>query len=162
MINLNLNKRTISYFAIFIIGVILDQLSKFWAIKYLQPINSYPIIKNVFHLTYRENNGAAFSILQGMIPFFVIVNIVVTILIIYIIASKKVTNIFGCYALIFILTGGIGNVIDRICRGYVVDMFDFTLIDFAVFNVADTFVTCGSLLFVIMYLITKGDMIKWN
>jgi signal peptidase II len=162
MINLNFNKRIIGYFAIFVFGIILDQLSKYLAIKYLQPINSYPLINDIFHLTYRENNGAAFSILQGMIPFFVIVNIIVTVLIIYIIASKKVTNLLGCYALIFILTGGIGNVIDRIIRGYVIDMFDFTLINFAVFNVADIFVTCGGTLFVILYLVTKGDIIKWN
>lgn len=161
MINIKI-MRNISFFIIFIFGVLLDQLTKYWAFIYLKPITSYPLINDIFHLTYRENTGAAFSILEGKIPFFIIVNIIVTIFIIYIIVTKKVTNLAGCYALVFIVTGGIGNAIDRITRGFVVDMFDFTLINFAVFNVADSFITCGSLLFVILYLVTKGDMIKWN
>ena len=151
-----------SYFLIISAGLLLDQLTKYWVITDLKPIRTYVIIQNVFSLTYRENTGAAFSILEGHTELLTIITLFVTIALLFLVISGKIKNVFAEYSLLFISIGGIGNCIDRIFSGYVVDMFEFTFINFAVFNVADIFVTCGSFLFICIFIFTKGDIIRWN
>ena len=77
----------------------------------------------------------------------------------YVLLRGLVRSPWGRVALVFALSGGLGNLIDRVFRGFVVDMFDFYLIDFAVFNVADIFVCCGCALFVLVFIITKGEVL---
>lgn len=152
----------ISYFLLAASGLLLDQITKAWVAAELKPIRSVVVIENVLSLTYRENTGAAFSILQDHTEFLTVITIMVTISLSYIVIAGKIKNTVAEYCLIFIAIGGIGNCIDRISLGYVVDMFEFTFIDFAVFNVADIYVTCGSALFILIFLFTKGDVFRWK
>ena len=134
--------------------IILDQLVKYWTVSVLKAAGSIPILENVFHLTYVENRGAAFSILQGQKFFFILVTVFVLTMIIIAFHKKWIMHFSGKWALLMVAGGAIGNLIDRIFRGFVVDMFDFCLINFPVFNVADIFVVCGGFLiaFYVMFI----------
>ena len=132
---------------IIMIGVIaLDQITKWLAVEFLTKIDTFPIIEKVLHLTYLENKGAAFGMLKNNRWVFLIISTVAIIaLIIFIIKNPPKNKCLGL-GLSFILGGGIGNMIDRTCLGYVVDFIDFRLINFAIFNVADSFVCIGAAL----------------
>lgn len=126
--------------------IAIDQGSKYLAEIYLKPLPSYPIIADVFHLTYGRNTGAAFSILQGKQTFLIIFTIVTLFgIAFYLIKNIKKGNWLLNFSLAFILGGALGNLIDRIRLSYVVDMFDFTLINFPIFNSADIFVVLGTI-----------------
>lgn len=141
-------------FLIVLISVILDQLTKYLAVIYLKPIPSrtIPLISGIFHLTYVENTGAAFSMFQGKRLFFLVVTTIAAIVIIYYMITMKNERKLFQTSLAMILGGAIGNLIDRLLHGYVVDFFDFRAINFAIFNVADCFVTVGSI-FLFYYII---------
>jgi signal peptidase II len=145
-----------------IAGLFLDQFSKAYAVAELKPLRSVEVIKGIISLTYRENTGAAFSILEGHTEFLTIITLMVTVTLLFVVITGKVKSIPAEYALLFIAIGGLGNCMDRIFVGHVVDMFEFTFIHFAVFNVADIFVTCGSLFFIIIFIFTKGNLFRWN
>ena len=131
---------------LFIIG--LDQLTKMLAVSLLKPIDTFPILMNVLHLTYVENRGAAFGMLSNSRWVFMIISTVAILAMLVFLFSGKVPLIYEI-PLIFMAAGGLGNMIDRIALGYVVDFIDFRLINFAVFNGADSFVCVGSVLLVI-------------
>ena len=140
-----------------LIGIILgsvelDQLTKLLAVQYLKPIGSYPLWQNVLHLTYVENRGAAFGMLSNHRWVFMIFSSVaivgVSIYLFRFCREGKWVKV----ALAMIVGGGIGNMIDRIALGYVVDFVDFTLIHFAVFNVADSFVSVGAVMLAIWFV----------
>lgn len=133
----------------------LDQLSKYWALNYLQEIGSIPIIQNVFHLTYVENRGAAFGMFQNNQIIFVIVAIVASIFGLYYLHTKKM-NFIGKSGIVLIISGAIGNLIDRVRLGFVVDYFDFRIVWEYVFNVADVFVVVGTLMLCIYILFFEG------
>ena len=133
----------------------LDQLSKYWALNYLQEIGSIPIIQNVFHLTYVENRGAAFGMFQNNQIIFVIVAIVASIFGLYYLHTKKM-NLIGKFGIVLIISGAIGNLIDRVRLGFVVDYFDFRIVWEYVFNVADVFVVVGTLMLCIYILFFEG------
>lgn len=142
-----------------VIGIAIDQIVKAWAYNELRPVGSIPLIQDVFHFTYRENTGAAFSFLEGNNVFFIVLTSCVILMLLWLLLSGRVMNRVAEYCVLFIAMGGLGNLIDRFNYKFVVDMFDFTLINFAVFNVADIFVTCGSILFLLIFLFTKGEVI---
>ena len=91
-----------------------------------------------------------------------VVTIAVVGLLLFLLLSDKIRGKFACVLVALIASGGTGNLIDRIFRGSVTDMFDFRLINFAIFNVADIFVTCGALLFIIVFFVSKGEVLQWN
>lgn len=155
----SLRAERIGYLLILFSALGLDRLVKILSVSRLKQIGSVDLIPGVFRLTYCENTGAAFSILSGKTAFFIIVTLILTGLIAYLVLSGKVRSALCRVCLVSVAAGGIGNLIDRIAYGYVVDTFDFYLIDFAVFNVADIFVTCGGILFVMVYLCSKGDVV---
>ena len=132
----------------------LDQLTKHLAVFYLKGKESVSIIKNVFELTYVENRGAAFGILQNHREFFLILTAVALIAMAWVYwkipAKKKYTPL--SVILLVLMAGAIGNMIDRGLQGYVVDFFYFKLIDFPVFNVADIYVTVSCFVAVILLL----------
>ncbi len=140
-----------------LIGIILsavglDQLTKFLVVKYLEPIGSVPLWKNVLHFTYVENEGAAFGMLSNHRWVFMILSTVAIVGVsIYLFGFCREGK-WVKTALALIVGGGIGNMIDRIALGYVVDFIDFTLIDFAVFNVADSFVSIGAVMLVLFFI----------
>ena len=151
-----------SYYILVSSGLLIDQVSKALSVASLKPIRSLVVIDNFLSLTYRENTGAAFSILEGRTGFLTVITIFVTILLFYIIFTGKIKSTVAEYSLLFIAIGGLGNCIDRIFVGHVVDMFEFTFINFAVFNVADIFVTCGSIFFILLFIFYKGNIFRWN
>ena len=133
----------------------LDQLSKYWVLNYLQEIGSIPVIQNVFHLTYVENRGAAFGMFQNNQMIFVVVAIVASIFGLYYLHTKKMHSI-GKVGIMLIISGAIGNLIDRVRLGFVVDYFDFRIIWEYVFNVADVFVVVGTAMLCIYILFFEG------
>lgn len=134
--------------------VYLDQLTKYLAVIFLKSIDTFPIIQDVIHFTYVENRGAAFGMLSEHRWVFMIVSVVgIVALSIYLVRNRRDGAIQNL-SLSMIIAGGIGNMIDRIVLGYVVDFIDFTLINFAIFNVADVFVCVGCGLEVLYLLMT--------
>lgn len=143
---------TFIWFCLAALIVFLDQLSKYLTVLYLKPVGTFPIIRNALHLTYVENRGAAFGMLENSRWVFMLVSSVAIVALSVYLIYKKPQNRLLCVSLSFIIGGGIGNMIDRVFLGYVVDMIDFRLINFAVFNVADSFVCVGAGL-LMLYLI---------
>ncbi len=137
------------YFIMIISIIILDQWTKYLAVIHLRPIETYPLIENVFHLTYRKNTGAAFSILRDKQTFLILITfIVVLALIVYFVKIMKKENLLLLkLPLAFIIGGAIGNLVDRIRLHYVIDFLDFNLINYPVFNAADVFIVMGSIIF---------------
>ena len=133
------------YEIIILLLIGLDQLSKIWAINDLKAIGSIPIIQNMFHLTYVENRGAAFGMLENNQIIFIIVALAASIFGLYYLHTKKI-NVIGKIGIILIISGAIGNAIDRLRLGFVVDYFDFRIIWEYVFNIADVFVVVGTIL----------------
>ena len=149
-------------FAIILISIILDQATKVIAVRGLNDtgIKSVELIKGVLSLNYTTNPGA----LAGMFSdsrwvFMSISTIAIFAILVYLFFFKE-ENVITVVSLALILGGGIGNMIDRIVQGYVVDFIYFSLIDFPVFNFADICVSCGSflLLFYLIFSFKKGDL----
>lgn len=133
--------------------VLLDQYTKILAVRHLKDQLDIPIIKDIFELAYVENRGAAFGMLQNKQTFFIITTVLVVVGILWIYHTMPMEKKFipARTTLIFIVAGAIGNFIDRVSQGFVVDFLYFKLIDFPVFNVADIYVTCA--VFVLAFLV---------
>ena len=141
------------------VTVFLDQITKYYTVLYLKPIDTQPLWEGVLHLTYVENTGAAFGMMKDSRWIFMVTSTVAILGILgYMIYRTYVKKAplpwLEALSLSLIVGGGIGNMIDRTVLGYVVDMIDFRLINFAVFNVADSFVCVGAGLMV-LYLIRE-------
>ena len=133
--------------------ILIDQISKLLAKRILEPIGDFPIINGVLHLTYVENTGAAFGILKEHRWIFMSVSCVAVLaLIVYLAVSRNSIGMLGGVSLAMIIGGGIGNMIDRILSGFVIDFINFELINFAVFNIADSAVCIGAVLLVVYVL----------
>ncbi len=145
------------YFLIGFAIVIADFLTKILAKNHLQQIGSIPLIQDVFHLTYVENRGAAFGMMQGQTLFFVLVAVVFVAAVIWVLRKYRGKSPLLKLGISFMTAGALGNTIDRIRQGFVVDFFDFTLIDFPVFNVADIFVCVGAGLLAIFFIFFDKD-----
>lgn len=141
-------------------AIVLDQLSKYLAITYLEPIGSVPIINKVLSFTYVENKGAAFGMLADHRWVFMTVSAIVIVAIFVFVAKYKPQSTLMKLSLGMIAGGGIGNMIDRVARGYVVDFIDVTCIKFYVFNIADSFVCVGCGLMVLSLILDEIDEIK--
>ena len=147
------------YIAAILVMIVVDQVGKHWAFTVLQPQHTIPLIENVFHLTYIENRGAAFSMFAKFASrwIFVALAAVITLAICYALSKKLMQTALGSWSLVLIAAGAVGNAVDRVARGFVVDMFDFRLIHFPVFNVADIFICVGGVLFVIYFMFQHKD-----
>ena len=126
----------------------LDQLTKILIDSNMKPNESIPIISigdtQVLRLTNVRNPGAAFSILEGKQIFLVIFTAIIVLAMLYLMISKKVKRPAYIWSMSLIVAGGIGNLIDRIIRGEVIDFIDVKIINFAIFNVADICAVLGS------------------
>lgn len=135
----------------------LDQLTKWLTVVNLEEYESFPVWQDVFHFTYVKNTGMAFGMLKDhRWVFMVFSTIAIVALIVYLFRFRPESR-WMQVSMAMIIGGGIGNMIDRILLGYVVDFIDFTLINFAVFNIADSFVCVGA---GIMILCLVLDLIK--
>lgn len=135
---------------LFFIGIAVllaaDQFTKWMILERLTQVETVPLIRNVFHLTYCENRGAAFGILQNQIWIFVVITVLVLAAVVFYMVRYRPKSKWLNAALILLVGGALGNFIDRIFRGFVVDFLDFRLINFPIFNVADCFVVVGAVL----------------
>lgn len=133
------------FMALFILGVTAaDQLSKFLVVQNIPLFSQVDAIPGLFHLTYVRNTGAAFSLFQGMQWLFLVMFLALTVGIIWEFSKKRLPfTTFERWCIAAIYAGGLGNMIDRLRLGYVIDMIEVEFIRFPVFNVADCFVTCG-------------------
>ena len=160
------NRLRILYGAILLVGIALDQLSKLLAVRFLSTRATLPLWEGVLHLTYVENRGAAFGMLKNhRWVFLVFSTVAICALAVYLfrgisyLSEKREDGTYpslsplGGVSLSLIVSGGIGNMIDRVFLGYVVDFIDVRLINFAVFNVADSFVTVGAVLLALHLLL---------
>ena len=144
------------------LAVALDQLTKYLAVVYLKPIGTFPIIQDVLHLTYVENRGAAFGMLKDHRWVFMLTSTVAIIAVLIFMFGwyKKYYHPLFYAGLALICGGGIGNMIDRTVAGYVVDFVDLQIINFAVWNGADTFITIGTGLVILYLIIAEVKSIK--
>ena len=138
--------------------IISDQLTKLAALNWLRPVKQKVLIEGFFNLTYVENRGAAFGSMQGARWFFVVLAVfVVAGLSFYYHRLEKTKKTLPLRIAIVLIVGGtVGNVIDRVLRGYVVDFLDFIIFgyDFPVFNAADIFIVVGTFLLAAYILFT--------
>ena len=154
---------------LFVILTAADRITKMMAYNNLKDNDSVVVIKGFLSLTYVENKGAAWGIMSGRINLLAIATIIIIPFLIFLFIrawkSKKYFDLkksrylsFLQLDMILLLAGAVGNFIDRILMGFVVDFFQFTFIDFPVFNVADCYITAGAFIFVIIYIfVFKSD-----
>ena len=136
-----MKNKYITIFSTALIIIIIDQLSKFLVKTNFELSQTLPLISNIFHLTYIHNSGAGFGILQQQRWVLIFVSIIVIGFILYYLDKINGKEILLQLLFGFILGGTIGNLIDRVIYGYVVDFLDFRV--WPVFNFADSFVTIG-------------------
>lgn len=143
----------------FFLGVLLcsallvfDQFTKWLAINHLKLQEPFVLIKGVFELHYLENRGAAFGLLQNQLQFLIPFSVLLSFVFIYLYAKLPFSKRFLPLRMLlcFFLSGALGNLIDRVFRGFVVDFFYFKLIDFPIFNLADIYITCSCVVFAVL------------
>lgn len=132
--------------------IALDQITKFLASSFLVQQGSVPFIPYLLELRYTENHGAAFSMLSGYRWFLVALTAAALLVVAYLLGKHKLQSKAQEVCLIMVLSGGIGNLIDRIWHGYVVDFFHTVFMDFPIFNVADIFIVVGVILLIFLVL----------
>ncbi len=144
------------YAIVAVIALIIDQAVKYWATANIV-LNTgvKEFIPGLIRLTNIHNTGAAFSILEGARWFFVILCIVFVALIVYVLITDIITAPGSRWMAVLVMAGAVGNCIDRIICGYVVDMIEFEFMNFPVFNIADIYITVGAILFVVFTLLEK-------
>ena len=147
---LNIKKNRFSYILLSILIILSDQFTKhFIDINHTSFINKDLLL---FSIDYVKNYGAAFNILNGNRIFLSTISTIITLLLIYFILYKKNLSNLDLFSYSFILAGTIGNGIDRITKGYVIDFINLNFIDFPVFNIADISINIG-LIFILYGLI---------
>lgn len=131
-----------------ILIVAFDQITKYFASLKLADGSVAKFIPGVVQFKYAENTGMAFSMLSGARLVFIALTVVVCVGVFYYLFSNRCKSLWLYWSLGVILSGGIGNLIDRIRFGYVVDFIEPTFVNFAIFNIADCAVTCGAVVLV--------------
>lgn len=140
------------YYVFAIILIVIDQLSKWFIVQNFELYGEKVLIPGVFSLFYIQNKGAAWGIFEGRMVFFYIITILVVGYLIYTFHKYEIKSKLVGSSFSLILAGAIGNFIDRLLNGYVVDMFRLDFINFPIFNVADVCLTVGVILMIIQVL----------
>lgn len=130
----------------------IDQWLKLLAKEFLKPGETTPLIRDVLHLTYLENRGAAFGMMQNKKWLLVWATAAVLLILTLAVMAGKIKGTFPLFSVCTIIGGGIGNLIDRVYRGYVIDYIHVKIVNFAIFNFADICVTVGTAM-LIFYLL---------
>ena len=145
--------------SLFAVGITaLDQLTKYLTVANIPLFDHIPFLPGVLRLTYCQNTGAAFSMLEGQQWLFALMFFLLTGLLLWEFFKKPLPfSSFDRWCIAAIYGGGLGNMIDRVRLGYVVDMIQTEFMDFPVFNVADSFITCGCIaLMISLIFFNKG------
>ena len=148
----------IIWLAIIIGAVVLDQVTKILAVTFLDPDSPFVLIDGVFSFTYVENEGAAFGMLSDHRWIFMVISCVAIIAMLIYLWKFRPQSKWACVAISFIIGGGIGNMIDRVRLGYVIDFLDFNALGEEiwpwVFNVADAFVCVGGAILLVWCVVS--------
>ena len=142
---------------IIIVGILLDQGTKLLAVKYLKPIDEVALLDGVLHLKFHLNDGAAFGSFSGQPYIFNTLSVIIILGMSFYLFAGHAESKLAAISSAMVISGGIGNMIDRIAFGEVTDFIYFKLIDFAIFNGADSFVCVGAGLLVLALII---DVVK--
>ena len=150
------------WMSLFALGItVLDQVTKYFTVANIPLHGDVSFIPGILGLTYAQNTGAAFSFLEGMQGLFLLLFALLTVLIVYEYFKKPLPfTTFERFCIAAIYGGGLGNAIDRARLGYVVDMIETKFITFPVFNVADSFITCGCILLIAHIVLFNKDFWK--
>ena len=163
---LKLNKSKFKKFsvalAVMIVLVAVDQIIKYFVELNLKPVSVSPFIPGFIQLHYHRNDGAMMGFLDGKITTVTILAVICMIGIIILMFTDIIKTKLDYVCIVMIATGGIGNIIDRICRGYVVDYIEYLFVDFYIFNFADCLITVGAFLMIFyqIYLMIKENKAK--
>lgn len=139
--------------------VVIDQITKYFVVLNLKPIGSVNVIGEFFRLSYLENTGAAFGMLENHRWIFISITILGCLALIIFMFVYKHHNFFSYAAITLIVAGGVGNLIDRIINGYVVDFLSFNFFRYT-FNFADCCVTVGAVCVIIAFIISEKESLK--
>lgn len=142
----------------------IDQISKLLVVNLLTKTDSITIIKNFFYLTYINNDGAAFSILVGKRIFLILIAVLVIVMLIRYIKKNNIQNKLELVSISLIIGGSLGNLMDRVVRGYVIDFLDFKIFNynFPIFNLADTFIVIGVFLLLLKEIRKENNLDSRN
>ena len=154
------------YTIVAVLVLVVDQAVKFFTVRNIVPQAigdaCIPLIPGVIHMTNVQNTGAAFSIMADMRWLLVAVSVLFIVGIIVLISMDIIHTKFGRWTAVLVMAGALGNCIDRVLYGYVVDMFEFDLFNFAVFNVADIFITVCGILFCLHVILYREPAEEYN
>ncbi len=147
-----------------IILLCIDQISKLLIVNLLTKTDSITIIKNFFYLTYINNDGAAFSILVGKRILLILIAVLVIVMLIRYIKKNNIQNKLELVSISLIIGGSLGNLMDRVVRGYVIDFLDFKIFNynFPIFNLADTFIVIGVFLLLLKEIRKENNLDSRN
>ena len=150
----------VGYLFLTLILAAIDRAMKVFMSALLLDGRVVRLIPGVLQLRYTENTGAAFGIFANGTQVLSIVTSILVIVLLYVIVSKRIKEKLGNFALVFITAGGIGNLYDRIVNGFVVDYFEFTFVNYAIFNFADAMINVGAALLILFYIILESKARK--
>ncbi|MBR3949478.1 MAG: signal peptidase II [Oscillospiraceae bacterium] len=152
------------YYSLFVAAIVAaDQFTKFLTVANIALYQDIPFIPGLLQLTYVQNTGAAFSSFEGQQWLFALIFVAFTGMILYEYRKNAMGFLpFERWCIAAIYGGGLGNMIDRVRLGYVVDMIETTFIEFPVFNVADCFITCGCILMMAHLVLFNKNFWKDN
>lgn len=145
------------YLILALVVIVLDQLVKYQIVAHLALGESVTVIPHVLSFTYLQNTGAAWSLFEGKQTFFTIITIIAVVVVSYLLYRNRHGHWLFSVGLALILAGAIGNFIDRIRLGFVVDMFQTEFISFPIFNVADMALSIGVIL-IFIYTILEDRL----
>lgn len=144
--NFSLHKRNLIVFLITALIVGADQLIKYLVDLYLRPVEVVGFIPKVLQFRYLENDGAMMGFMNGRTEIMTVLSIICFIVVAALLFMGKIKNKIDYVSFVLIISGGLGNIIDRLFRGYVIDYIEVLFVDFYVFNFADCLVTVGAFL----------------
>ena len=151
---MNKKKLYIIDIVLVIILLAIDQFTKYLAVQKLMNKPAFVIIHNVLEFDYLENRGVAFGMMQNQKWFILLTTFVLLAAVLFLLIKLPEENKYTIlhYVFVAIVAGGMGNMIDRLRLGYVIDFISFVLIDFPTFNVADCYIVCATILLFIMFI----------